>query len=112
MDGAAGRGCIGAVVGELPRRVLVQTRATDEPGELTIEVVLTSDGDQTRLVVEARGKPLEQLGAYGATDQIHGEELAAYLAGRAPRPGDPLRRDAPRLPGSGSRRLVAKRRSQ
>ena len=47
-----------------------------------IEVTLTADGDQTILVFEERGMPLDQLAAYGAGNQIHVEDLAAYLAGR------------------------------
>ena len=40
------------------------------------------DGDQTMLVWEARGMPLELLSAYGAGVQIHVEDLADYLARR------------------------------
>ena len=40
------------------------------------------DGNQTVLVIEDRGVPLDQIAAYGAGDQIHVEDLAAYLAGR------------------------------
>ncbi len=47
-----------------------------------IEATLAADGDQTILVVEERGMPLDQLAAYGAGNQIHVEDLAAYLAGR------------------------------
>jgi hypothetical protein len=47
-----------------------------------IEVTLTADGDETVLVLEERGMPLDLLTAYGAGIQIHVEDLAAYLAGR------------------------------
>jgi hypothetical protein len=43
---------------------------------------LTADGDQTVLLIEIKGMPLNMLAAYGAGWQIHAEDLAAYLAGR------------------------------
>jgi hypothetical protein len=54
-----------------------------EPGEPAgvTEVTLTADGDQTILVLEERGMPLEYVAGYGAGIQIHVEDLAAYLAG-------------------------------
>jgi len=66
---------------EPPRRLLLLTRSPGEPDGV-IEATLTADGDQTILVIEDRGVPLEQIAAYGAGDQIHVEDLAAYLAGR------------------------------
>ncbi|WP_200934532.1 SRPBCC family protein [Nostocoides sp. Soil756] len=65
---------------EPPRRLVVHTSSPDQP-EGVIEAVLTPDGDGTRLVVEDRGMPLDQLPAYGAGDQIHLEDLRAVLAG-------------------------------
>jgi hypothetical protein len=44
--------------------------------------MLTAEGDQTLLIIEDRGLPLEQISAYGAGDQIHIEDLVGYLAGR------------------------------
>jgi uncharacterized protein YndB with AHSA1/START domain len=67
---------------EAPRRLLVLTKQADEPDEEVIEATLTADGDQTILVIEARGLPLDQLAAYGAGWQVHVEDLAAHLAGR------------------------------
>jgi len=76
---------------EPPRRLLVTTRETDEsyrkgqgapPFDQTIEATLTADGDQTLLVIEVQGMPLDKLAFYGAGWQIHAENLAAYLAGR------------------------------
>jgi uncharacterized protein YndB with AHSA1/START domain len=76
---------------EPPRRLLVTTRETDEswrkgqgvpPFDETTEVTLTADGDQTILVVEVRGMPLDKIAFYGVGWQIHAENLAAYLAGR------------------------------
>jgi uncharacterized protein YndB with AHSA1/START domain len=66
---------------EPPRRLLL-AHSTDQPNELVIEATLTADGDQTILVVEERGMPLNLLKGYGAGVQIHVEDLAAYLAGR------------------------------
>ena len=67
---------------EPPRRLLVLTKDPDEPDEQVIEATLTADGDQTILVLEERGMPLDQLAAYGAGIQVHVEDLAAHLAGR------------------------------
>jgi uncharacterized protein YndB with AHSA1/START domain len=76
---------------EAPRRLRVTTRETDEsyqrgqgvpPYNEVLEAALTADGDQTILVIEVRGIPLEAIAFYGAGWQIHAENLAAYLAGR------------------------------
>ncbi len=63
-----------------PRRLLLHTKSAEEP-DAVIEARLTDDGEQTILTVEDRGLPLEHIAAYGAGDQIHLEDLAAYLAG-------------------------------
>ena len=74
-----------------PRRLLVTTRETDEswrkgrgaqPFDEVIEATLTADGDQTILVIEVYGMPLDKIAFYGAGWQIHAENLTAYLAGR------------------------------
>jgi uncharacterized protein YndB with AHSA1/START domain len=67
---------------EPPQRLLVRIKDEDEPDENDIEVMLTADGDQTIVVWEERGMPLELLSAYGAGVQIHVEDLADHLAGR------------------------------
>src|SRR5690242_18295077 len=76
---------------EPPRRLLVTTRETDEsyrkgqgvpPFDEVIEITLTADADQTILAVEFRGIPLDKIAFYGAGNQIHAENRAAYLAGR------------------------------
>ena len=76
---------------EPPRRLLVRTRETDEswrkgrgaqPFDEAIEATLTADGDQTVLVIEVRGLPLDKIAFYGAGWQIHAENLSACLAGR------------------------------
>jgi uncharacterized protein YndB with AHSA1/START domain len=75
---------------EPPRRLVVTTKETDEsyrkgqgvpPFDAVKEVTLTADGDQTILVIEVRGMPLDKIAFYGAGWQIHAENLAAYLAG-------------------------------
>ncbi len=67
---------------EPPHRLLVLTKDADEPDDHAIEATLTADGDQTILVWEERGMPVDLLPAYGAGVQVHVEDLAAYLAGR------------------------------
>ena len=66
-----------------PRQRL-QVRVTDahEPDEQVIEATLTADGDQTIVVWEERGMPLDMISAYGAGVQLHVEDLADHLAGR------------------------------
>jgi uncharacterized protein YndB with AHSA1/START domain len=76
---------------EPPRRLLVTNRETDEsyrkgqgvpPFEASLEATLTADGDQTILVIEVQGMPLDVVAFYGAGWQIHAENLAAHIAGR------------------------------
>jgi uncharacterized protein YndB with AHSA1/START domain len=74
-----------------PRRLLVMTRQTDEsyqrwksvpPYDQALEATLTADGDQTMLIIEVRGMPLEPIAYFGVEWQIRAETLAAYLSGR------------------------------
>src|SRR5580693_1943571 len=67
---------------EPPRRLLLLTKQPGQPDEQVMEITLAADGDQTILVWEERGMPLDQLAAYGAGIQVHVEDLAAHLAGR------------------------------
>jgi uncharacterized protein YndB with AHSA1/START domain len=76
---------------EPPRRLLVTTRETEEsyqrgqgvpPYDEALDVTLASDGEQTTLVIEVRGMPLDKIAFYGAGWQIHAERLEAYLAAR------------------------------
>ena len=67
---------------EPPRRLLLATRQLGGSDEQAIEVTLTADGDETDLVWEERGMPVDLLAAYGAGIQVHVEDLGAYLAGR------------------------------
>ncbi len=94
----AGMDCAGRVEEcEPPRRLRVTTRESDEsyqkgqgapPFDEVIEATLTADGDQTILVIEVRGMPLDKIEFYGAGWQLHAENLAAYLVGREPGDAD------------------------
>jgi uncharacterized protein YndB with AHSA1/START domain len=66
---------------EPPTRLLLATRSPGEPDGV-VEATLTAEDDHTILVIEDRGLPLDQIAAYGAGDQVHLEDLAAYLDGR------------------------------
>jgi uncharacterized protein YndB with AHSA1/START domain len=78
-SGSEGTGRI--EVCEPPRRLLL-AHGMDQPDATIIEATLTADGDQTILVAEERGMPLNLLAAYGAGVQVHIEDLGAHLAGR------------------------------
>jgi uncharacterized protein YndB with AHSA1/START domain len=67
---------------EPPQRLRVRIKDADEPDENVIEATLTADGEQTIVVWEERGMPVDLLSAYGAGVQIHVEDLADHLAGR------------------------------
>jgi uncharacterized protein YndB with AHSA1/START domain len=67
---------------EAPQRLMVTVQDAEEPGEGVIEVTLAADGDQTVVVWEERGMPVDYLAAFGAGIQVHVEDLAAHLAGR------------------------------
>jgi uncharacterized protein YndB with AHSA1/START domain len=67
---------------EPPQRLLVRTQEAEDDVHV-IEATLAADGEQTLLVIEERGMPLDHRAAYGAGIQVHGEDLAAHLAGRA-----------------------------
>jgi uncharacterized protein YndB with AHSA1/START domain len=71
---------------EPPRLLLLTMRDADpqpgQPDRTVTEATLAADGDQTILVAEERGLPLELLAAYGAGVQIHVEDLADHIAGR------------------------------
>ncbi len=78
---------------EAPRRLTVTTRESEEswrkgqgvpPFDETLDVTLRAEGEQTNVVVEVSGLPIEPLPFYGVGWQIHFERLAAYLGGREP----------------------------
>jgi uncharacterized protein YndB with AHSA1/START domain len=84
VDGWEGTGRVEAC--DPPQRLLLRMRDADpqpgQPEETVTEATLTVDGDQTSLVVEERGMPLNLLAAYGVGVQLHVERLADHLAGR------------------------------
>lgn len=84
FDGWEGTGRVEAC--QSPQRLELSMRDADpgpgQPGEGAIEVALAVDGEQTILVWEERGMPLNLLAAYGAGIQVHVEDLAAHLNGR------------------------------
>jgi uncharacterized protein YndB with AHSA1/START domain len=65
---------------EPPRRLLL-TMSPGGEDETAIEALLSTDGDGTRLVIEERGIPLDELAAHGAGWQAHVEDLGAHIAG-------------------------------
>jgi uncharacterized protein YndB with AHSA1/START domain len=67
---------------EPPRRLLLLSRELDDPWGGVTEVTLAAEGDQTILIWQERGMPLEYVAGYGAGIQVHVEDLAAHLAGR------------------------------
>jgi hypothetical protein len=76
------------------------------------EATLTAAGDQTILVLEERGMPLNLLAEYGAGIQVHVEDLAAHVAVRDRCDAESRwDRAAARLPGPrGRSRLGGERR--
>jgi uncharacterized protein YndB with AHSA1/START domain len=66
---------------EPPRRLATVSREP-ERDESVHTVTLTRDGDRTVIVYENLTVPPEFLWAYGVGEQIHVEDLGAYLAGR------------------------------
>lgn len=66
---------------EAPRRLAFVAWEEGRP-EHALEVTLTAEGDQTVIVYENHGVPLDLLFAYGAGEQIHIEDLGGHLAGR------------------------------
>jgi uncharacterized protein YndB with AHSA1/START domain len=66
---------------EPPKRLLLQTMHAGQEGEHFVEAMLAADGNQTLLVWEERGMPLDLLAAYGAGIQVHVEDLGSHIAG-------------------------------
>ena len=65
-----------------PPRKLEVTMWEVEGDEGAVEAELTSDGNETVLVIERRGISLDLTWAHGAGWQEHLEDLAAHLAGQ------------------------------
>jgi len=79
-----------------PRRLRVTWRESDEsyrkgqgvpPFDASVEAILSPAGEQTILVIEVRGMPLDKIAFYGVGWQIHAENLAIHVSGRER--GDP-----------------------
>ncbi|MDJ0347115.1 SRPBCC family protein [Streptomyces sp. H10-C2] len=68
---------------EPPRRLLLAMNPGQQD-ETVIEALLAAEGDRTRLVIEERHLPLDELAAHGAGWQAHVEDLAAHVAGSEP----------------------------
>jgi uncharacterized protein YndB with AHSA1/START domain len=68
---------------EAPRHLLL-TGAPGTGDETELEAWLSSEGSQTRLVVEERGLPTGQLHFYGAGWQVHLEDLGRSLVTGGP----------------------------
>lgn len=67
---------------EAPHRLVVTT-TEDDGGSTELEARITPEGDGARLVVEDRGLPVDAAPFHAAGWQVHLEDLAAALAGRA-----------------------------
>ena len=80
FDGWEGTGRVD--VCEPPRHLLVLTKHVRQTDEHAIEATLTADGDHTIVILEIRGMPVNLLAEYGAGNQVHIEDLAAYIAGQ------------------------------
>ena len=79
-SGWEGTGLVGGM--RAPAAAAVADQGPGRAGERGIEVTLAADGDQTIVVWEERGMPLDLASAYGAGVQLHVEDLADHLAGR------------------------------
>lgn len=88
-DGWEGSGYVEAC--EPPRRLRVTTRESVEswrkgqgaqPFDEAVEATLSDGDQQTVLVIEVQGLPLDKIAFYGVGWQIHAENLAAHIAGR------------------------------
>ncbi len=65
-----------------PRRQLLATMSPGAHDETVIEATLADESGKTRLVIEERGLPLDNVSAYGAGWHAHMEDLAVHLSGR------------------------------
>lgn len=66
---------------EPPRTFTVLTKGRHASSEQHIRATIAADGDETVLVVEQSGLPLDWLAIFAAGLQIHVEDLAAHLSG-------------------------------
>jgi uncharacterized protein YndB with AHSA1/START domain len=68
---------------ETHRRILA-TMGVGSDEETVIEATFFEEDGKTRLVIEERGLPLDEVAVHGAGWQAHVEDLATYLDGREP----------------------------
>ena len=68
---------------EPSQRLLVHVEDADEPDEHDIELTLTADDDQTIVIWEERGMPLDRLSAYGAGVRSSMLKISPTTFGRA-----------------------------
>jgi uncharacterized protein YndB with AHSA1/START domain len=61
---------------------LAVTMAPGTDEETVIEATLTAEEGKTRLVIEERGIPVDELAGHGAGWQAHVEDLTAHVQGR------------------------------
>jgi uncharacterized protein YndB with AHSA1/START domain len=66
---------------QAPHRLAVRM-SPGTPEETVIEATLATEADKTRLVIEERGLPVDELAAHGAGWQAHVEDLTAHVHGR------------------------------
>lgn len=66
---------------QAPHRLTV-TMSPGMPDETVIDATLVPEHDKTRLVIEERGIPRDELAYHGAGWQAHVEDLTAHLHGR------------------------------
>ena len=89
------------------RRVLPRGHGVP-PYDEVIEATLTADGDQTILVIEVRGMPLDKIAFYGAGWQIHAENSRRLpRRARARRHRGAVGRARPCLSGPGRQHRLA-----
>lgn len=81
VDGSGWEGTGRIEACEPPGRLVVTSRELHGHFDVLLEATLTADGDQTTLVITARGLPLDKLPFYGVGWQVHVEALAAHVAG-------------------------------
>jgi len=70
---------------EVPNRLVV-TLEPGAPDQTEVEARLVVEGDRTRLIVEERGLPGNDVPDHGAGWQAHLEDLRAHLVGELPAP--------------------------
>lgn len=66
---------------QAPHRLVV-TMSSGMSDETVIDATLAPEHDKTRLVIEERGIPLDELAYHGAGWQAHVEDLTAHIHGR------------------------------